>query len=403
MKINLVKTHSKVALGYFLIIALLGVFLRLFSIIPVDFNYKFIVHAHSHVALLGWLYSGFMLLIYSVFLQKTDVTKQYIRLFWLTQVTILGMLFTFPFTGYALFSITFSTLFLIASYYFSYLVFKHTPHELKKRNSYKCIRISLWYMIISSIGPWALGAIMNTLGSSSSWYKNAIYFYLHFQYNGWFILAIIGVLFNLLEQRGINITKKVFNRFFKLFNVGVVLTFAISILWMKLHTTVNIIAGIGGLIQLIAIVMLLTYFRSKNIINNNAITPITKFVFRLVLVFFLIKLVLQLVGTLPNIAEITSQNIDFVIGYLHWIFLGVVSLSLLGLLNVFNYIKLTKATIIFFVCGFLFIETLLFYRGFSAWMNLSLITNFDYYLFLASCLLLLAILFILMLQAKKIG
>ena len=45
------QKHSKIGLAYFLIIAFLGVLLRFFSIIDLPINYRFTVHAHSHVAL----------------------------------------------------------------------------------------------------------------------------------------------------------------------------------------------------------------------------------------------------------------------------------------------------------------------------------------------------------------
>ena len=67
----------------------------------------------------------------------------------------------------------------------------------------------------------------------SDLYKNAIYFYLHFQYNGWFILALFGIGFYILEKQNIRISKSVFNIFFWLMNLGVILTFGISLLWMK--------------------------------------------------------------------------------------------------------------------------------------------------------------------------
>ena len=138
------------------------------------------------------------------------------------------MLCSFPFQGYALFSIVFSTLFLLASYWFTWFFLKHTPVALKKTNSYKCMRISLWYLVISSLGPWALGAIMNTLGAQSIWYRLAIYFYLHFLYNGWMLLALVGIVFYIFEQHKIIVSKKAFRNFFWSLNLGVLLSFFLS-------------------------------------------------------------------------------------------------------------------------------------------------------------------------------
>lgn len=61
---NQLKNYSTLALIYFLIIAILGVVMRLFPIIQISANYKFLVHTHSHVALLGWVYTALTTLIY---------------------------------------------------------------------------------------------------------------------------------------------------------------------------------------------------------------------------------------------------------------------------------------------------------------------------------------------------
>src|SRR5690606_33435275 len=162
----------------------MGVLLRFYVVTSLPFNYKFLLHAHSHTALLGWVYLGLTTLVYKIFLASAKKPKLYKRIFLFTNLCILGMLVTFPIQGYALFSIIFSTLFLFASYWFTWFAFKFVPNNFKKRFSWKLIKASLWYLVLSSIGPWAVGVVMATLGSESIWYKNAIYFYLHFQYNG---------------------------------------------------------------------------------------------------------------------------------------------------------------------------------------------------------------------------
>ncbi|TXG35612.1 hypothetical protein [Seonamhaeicola maritimus] len=392
------KKYSLLALGYFLLIAILGVLLRSFPVADFNFNYKHVVHAHSHIALLGWVYTAFMVLIYQLYLRHSAIDKKYKRLFWFTQFTIVGMLASFPFTGYALFSILFSTLFLITSYAFSHMVFKHTPITQKQTNSFKCMRIGLWYMIISSIGPLALGVIMNTLGSTSSWYRNAIYFYLHFQYNGWFILALFGVLIYVFERHDIKISKTGFNRFYIYINLGVILTFTISILWMGLHSTINGLAGIGGLIQIVALVFLVReLYRQKNEIKAN-FTKVYYWILKITLICFSVKLLLQYAGTFPNNMEAISSNIDFIIGYLHWVFLGVVSLTLLGFLNYFKLIKLTKTGLILYVFGFLLLEAIIFYKGLTIWLNLHLPENYLFYILISSIVLLIGILVVFVQQ-----
>jgi len=396
------KLHTKFALGYFLIITIIGMLLRLFPIVDFSFDYKHLLHAHSHIALLGWIYTALTTLIYKLFLANKKIKKSYRNLFWFTQFTLIGMLISFPITGYALFSIVFSTLFLFASYGFVRLFLKYTSTEEKKTNSYKLIRAALWFMVLSSIGPWVLGVIMNTLGNSSSWYRNAIYFYLHFQYNGWFIVTLVGMLFFVLEKHQIRFTKKEFSKFFWLLNIGVILTFFLSVLWIKPSMIFYIIAGIGGLLQIIAFSIL-----TKKILQNKkplqlSLSKIVQSILIFVSILFFLKLIVQFIGAFPSIANAVSSNIDFVIGYIHWIFLGIISCSLFAFLNYFKLLQLSKKLILLYCFAFLFTEILLFYKGTIIWLNFVLIESYYEMLAIASGFLLIAILLIFIFQFKEI-
>ncbi|MDD7913855.1 hypothetical protein [Polaribacter ponticola] len=68
------KTQAFIALLYFLIAASLGIILRLFPVTNVSATYKFLVHTHSHIALLGWVYVALTSLIFHLFI-KNDVKK----------------------------------------------------------------------------------------------------------------------------------------------------------------------------------------------------------------------------------------------------------------------------------------------------------------------------------------
>lgn len=384
--------QSQIALIYFVFIALLGVFLRLFHVVDMEFDYRHLVHTHSHIALLGWVYTAFSILIYKLFLQKASIEKKYNRLFWFTQLTVVGMLITFPFTGYALFSILSSSLFIIASYILAYLVFKFTPNQQKTTYAYKCIRMALWYMILSSIGPWSLGGIMATLGSTSDLYRNAIYFYLHFQYNGWFIMGIFALLFYYLEQKNIQLPKKVFSRFFTLMNLGILTTFGISLLWMQPSLWVYILSGIGALAQLIAVGVLLKSISSFKL-NFGLFT-------KAIILFYGIKLLMQIMGTLPYFADQIAINTDFIIGYIHWIFLGVISPALLLFLKRYNIVSLSKNGMYLYFIGFLFTEGLIFYKGTSLWLGYTVVEFYFESLVLVSVILAVSILLIFK-QTKK--
>lgn len=385
------KTHVNIALGYFLIIALLGALLRLFFVIDIPLNYKNIVHAHSHIALLGWIYTSLTTLIYFCYLKNRNVSKKYKVLFWSTQFTLIGMLIAFPITGYAFYSILFSSLFLIASYWFFWFVNKYISNEQKKKKSYKLIRAGLWFMVISSIGPWALGAIMNTLGNSSIWYKNAIYFYLHFQYNGWFIVTLFGLCFYILEKLEISISNSLFNRFFWLLISSVILTLFISVLWTKPATIFYILSGLGALFQFFAFAIF-----TKLIIHNrfkleSSIPRFTLNIFKIAGFLFVLKMVMQLLGVTPYFSNIIANHVEFPIGYLHWTFLGVVSITLFGMLMRFNLIKLPKYSFRLFFIGFLLTEILIFYKGIMHWLNLEIFQKYYTLLAIVSIILLVAI------------
>ncbi len=373
----------------------------MYQVIEMDFNYKNILHTHSHIALLGWVYTALTTLIFQLFLAEKNIERSYRRLFWSTQISIIGMMVTFPFTGYALFSIIFSTYFLINSYVFLRLFLKHTSKEQKKTNSYKLIRSSLWLMALSSLGPWALGGIMNTLGSTSSWYRNAIYFYLHFQYNGWFLLALIGLLFSVFERHSINVTQKSFQMFYYLFLSGIFLTFFLSVLWMNPSLFYYYLGGFGSVLQIVAFGLLLKILwkNKKNILINFSNYKFT--IVKIIGVLYATKLVLQLFGSVPYYAGKFSSNIDFIIAYLHWIFLGIVTISSFVLLKNYKLLKINKAIMLVYFLAFILTESLLFYKGYVVYFSKILINDYYNYLFLASILFLVAITWLVILQFKK--
>lgn len=380
MKQSLHK-HIRLSLFYFLLAALLGATLRLFAVTDIPATYRFLVHTHSHIALLGWVYIGLTTLLYKLFLETAEVAVAYRRIFWFTQLTLVGMLLSFPFQGYALFSILFSTLFLIASYLFAGLFLKKTPLEFRSRLSFKLARWAVFYMVFSSIGPWALGAIMNTLGSTSVWYKMAIYFYLHFQYNGWFVVGLLAVLVFLLEQGDCTMQPKKQQYFLKLLNSSVLLTFFLSTLFTEPHWSLYVLGGLGAILQTVVFIWLFIWLYPRWNSFSKGLLPGVGILLIWSGILLAIKSDMQLLSAIPYFAMLTYHTPDFVIGYLHLVFLGVVSIALFAFLKQTRLLQLSRKAILLYLTVFTFTELIIFYKGFSLWLDLPLFEN--YYLILS--------------------
>ncbi len=397
------KIHIKIALGYFFITALLGFLLRLDHISDLLPNYRYIVHTHSHIALLGWVYTALTTLIYQLFLHKKELSKKYRILFLFTQITIVGMLITFPIQGYGLFSIIFSTLYLFASYGFMWFFIRYTSKDQKQTFSYKLIRAGLWYLVISSLGPWVLGIIMNTAGSSSDWYRSSIYFFLHFQYNGWFIVTLFGILFHILEKSMVSISKREFKLFFLLLNLGVICSFFTSILWLEPHSFFYAIALIAVLLHGIAFYILFKKIRNNWKVVRTKLEGSTQLLLKIAGALLATKLLFQFSGSLPHYAYQISQNIDLIVAFLHWIFLGVVSICIFAFLGHFKLLAYSGKALLLYIAGFALTEILLFYKGAVAWLGTVSIDNLPMLITISSGVLLLAIgmLFLKQLNFKK--
>lgn len=383
--INL-KKHIGVALAYFLLVALMGVLLRLFFVTPVQLNFKYILHAHSHTALLGWIYLGLTTLIYKIFLSEAEKSKLYKRIFVFTNICILGMLVTFPFQGYALYSIIFSTLFLFASYWFTWFAIKNIPEHFKHRFSWKLVKASLWYLVFSSIGPWAIGGVMATLGTESIWYKTSIYFYLHFQYNGWFILALLGILFYILEEKAVVFKAEQLKSLYFLLNFAVLLTLFLSVLWFGPPKIIYVLGFIGAVAQILAFYELYLLLKRQRSFLIKSFSPQGLLLFKIAGVLLVVKVFMQFFSAFPYMADLAYRLKDFVIGYLHLVFLGIVIPLMLAFLNYFRLLNIPKSFLWFFLVAFITTEALIFYKAFAFWLGLPFFQNYYILLAILSCL-----------------
>ncbi|WP_162052933.1 hypothetical protein [Pontibacter pamirensis] len=387
------KIRANVALGYFALVAAMGLLLRWLIVNPiVGVNYKYVLHGHSHVALLGWLYCAFFAVLLYMFPPQTDKDrKSFKRQFFLTQVSVVGMMLSFPVQGYALLSIVFSTTHILLSYWFAYTFWKQANQQKalqqKHRTALQYLGASLLFLVLSSIGPWAIGPIMAAGNSGGVAYYSAIYFYLHFQYNGWFTFAVLGMLFWFLEHHHIAYSKKLAINAFWLLAVACVPAVALSVLWAKPATVVYWIGGAAGLMQLMALYLLLKLLWQVRQQVMALLKPWVQLLVGLAMFFFVVKLALQAVSALPALADLAYRVRYFIIGYLHLSLIGFVSLFLLGTmlqLGIYRLGKYGKFGLVLLLLGFFSTELLMFLQGTLLWLRLPFIPSFNLLMLLFS-------------------
>ncbi len=368
----------------------MGLALRYAFVGDIGVNYRFLTHAHSHVAMLGWVYLMLFALIVHYFIP--DKKPIFTRLFWLTEIAVIGMLLSFPFQGYAAVSITFSTLHILCSYYFVYLVWKH--HKTASVATQYLLKIALAFMVLSTIGVWCLGPAVSMLGQASAFYQIAIQFFLHFQFNGWFLIAVIAVFFHVFQVED----SKLFRRFFKLLVASTVLTLALPIQWFAPHNLLLYCNGLGTILQLLMGYYFLKLIQPK---FSTVLKQQPKLVIHLYwfsICCFVLKIGLQLLALFPEFSQIVYTHRNLVVGFIHLLMLGVIT----GFLFLFilqsplvTYTKSLYVGIYAFISGFVLTELLLAIQGVMFYFGNDIVPNYYLLLFLFSILLPLGIGFLL--------
>lgn len=388
------KTWITTGLINFLIAALLGLVLRYAFIGEIDFNFRFLTHAHSHVAMLGWLY--LMLYSFIVYRYIPHIRKIYHYLFLVTQIAVIGMLFSFPFQGYAAFSIVFSSLHIFASYFFVKLILK----DLKpfKTIDKKFIRTALRFMVISTIGIWCLPISIVIFGKNSDAYNIAIQTFLHFQFNGWFIFGVIGLFIKYLTNHPTEKNQQLKKALGWLI-LSVVFTLALPISWFIKLPVLNIINSLGVIFQLVGFYHLIIALKKPLNTFLSSTTFYIKTLVYFILISMVIKVLFQSFSVVPEVNEASIQIRNLVIGFIHLLMLGVISGALLFFLSLEGVFKqrkiVTQIGLSLFMLGFVLSEIYLFLQGAMYYFNLGEISAYHQSLFVWSAFIVLGIMLVL--------
>ncbi|GAB3013309.1 hypothetical protein [Spirosoma pulveris] len=318
----------KTALGWWVVAGGIGVLIRYLLVYPVaSLSYPFLLHAHSHVVLLGWTFNALFLALASSFGSAERIASY--RKIWLGfQVSILGMLVFFPIQGYAIGSIAASTLHVFIAYYMAYCLWRDLRSN--KRLSASLVRWGLYFLVLSTLGPYAVGILKVRHMQETIWYPLSIYFYLHFLYNGWFVFGCLALLFRWLESWQLMPSARNGNRFVRALSLSAFGTLVLSALWAEPPVWVWLAGSVAALLQASAGGWFLWWLWQRRVTLTQHLEPQTHALARLAFLSFGLKLLLQLLSVLPWATLLAYTQRNLVIAYLHLVFIGVITFFLLA-------------------------------------------------------------------------
>jgi hypothetical protein len=190
-------------------------------------------------------------------------------------------------------------------------------------------KIAMTFFVISTAGPFALGYLMANGMGDTNWYNYSIYFYLHFQYNGFFLFGVLSLFFNLLERRKIIFNEAQAKKFGWILAGACLPTYLLSVLWAKPPIFVNILSGVSAVAQFVALYVLADLLIRNLASIRQGLSRSSVYFLSIALAAFVVKLLLQVLSALPDIAQMAYELRPVVIAYLHLVLIGVISLPLL--------------------------------------------------------------------------
>ena len=318
------EKYLRIPLLFLFIGSLIGVLLRWQFIDPSSsINYTNVLHGHSHIMFLGWVFNA----LYIAFTVNHIEEKQagtFRTIFFLLQVLNIGILIAFPLQGYGTYSIIFSTLHTVLSFVFIAIFFKRVWKS--EAQSVWLSRVALGFCALSALGPFSLAYIVSNDLQNSHWYNYSIYFYLHFQYNGLFFFGIASLFVKWIEKTSDTNTDAL-KKVWQWFLIACLPTYFLSVVYSTPGIVFNFIGAAGAAIQLFAFAKLLQWTKRNHEALKHSFGGTLPFI-KVIVVALALKLILQLLSAVPQIAKMAYDYRPITIAYLHLVLLGIITSAL---------------------------------------------------------------------------
>lgn len=348
------------------IVAFLGFVLRSKILFPLEFiDFRSTLSAHSHFAFAGWAgLSLLALLIYDILPEVSSKKKIYQWVLAAIEISSLGMAFLFPFLGYTGITIFFSTLYVAAVVVFVPVFIKDVLQNVQDKNVKLLCTSALLSLMFSFLGTIGLSYIILTRSGASLLYRDSIYTFLHFQYNGFFTLAAFALLLNYIVTKGAASDKNA--KWFSVFLcLSIIPTLFLSLLWHN-KDLFYFIGALGCVMILISLFYFFHFFKTLRY-NNYFLPGIAKSFLIFSIISFILKMLLQVGTILPRLGNAVYGDRPIIIGFLHLVFLGFLTFFILSTLIRDRFFtrgnKVISLPLVIFAIGILANESFLMLQG----------------------------------------
>ena len=366
MRIAKLEKPWQLLIGLMVLLSIIsGVILRILYLTPLGkVNFIHLMHAHSHLAILGWIYPAIMALFLAVVLNGKQIGKGGTIIFVATQVINFCMFLAFTVQGYALYSIIFSSLHLIVSYLFiSYFIRKLKKNKIHLNTTAGLfIKGSIVVLLIGSLGPWIL-AYWNAASLEKNFiYDLLVHTFLHFQINGWITMALIGIVLFLIEQEGGTKQRSSIEIGFWLYMVSLLPSIILNVDWTTASSSLLYVALIGWVLKISGIgIILYGIIKIKEL--QLSFTGWARHFLLIGLLALFAKTAVEVGNTIPALIPFAMYTRNIVVGYLHLGLIGFASFTLIALFIQLKWLDTKPLRLSVFLISFILYEVLLFGDG----------------------------------------
>ncbi len=287
-----------------------------------------LIHAHSHAAMLGWIYIAFAGFTLKYCIRTSTAVKNAIPMAVLLHVSNVGMFVSFSLSGYAFWSILWSSVHLVATLWLAYLLVFYMKKSENKLFETFLLTAWLW-LIIAGFSPIAL-AISGGMSSKLAQFWLGSYLYL--STNGWILFMTLAVLVqNLPLER---ICKLDWLGYWLMticlpFSmISMFYTFELEYQLYYLGWIMNIAFSAGTIIVCV---------RLLSTLHSN---PTIKTIFFTGLCLLVAKSLLQVITFHPNFLYLTNYHL-LKVAFLHLFLFGSVTLLIIS--GIYDYALLSKS------------------------------------------------------------